>query len=152
MTGQDPGNPADRAALAREDEINALLDGALDEAAVKALKAAAAEDSELAQAIVAAWQLQQSMDQLHLEKAPPSLRRKLRRIPHQHPAAPHRRLLPLPRWVLACGLASVVLIAVAMMMSPPPGPAVGPSQRAASGRGIDPAQVAQPGNGVPLPG
>jgi len=111
MSGQIPAIPKDW-----ESEINALLDGALDEASAEALKTAAARDPVLAQAIVEAWQLQKTLDQLQLQKAPVSLRRKLRRIPLEQGAARRHRVLGLPRWALAGGLASVALVAVAMMM------------------------------------
>ena len=117
MTGQGPQNPTDR-----EAEINALLDGELDEASIASLKAAAAGNGELAQAIIEAWQLQKGLDDLQLEKAPASLRRKLKRIPGEQKARAGRWVFSPPRWAVAGGLASVVLVAVAMMMSQPAAP------------------------------
>jgi len=139
MSGQGPANPIDW-----EDKINALLDGALDEASAEALKSAAKADSALARAIVDAWQLQKGMDQLALEKAPASLRRKLRRIPHEHKAAPRRPLLALPRWVLAGSLASLALIAVVLVLRPPAGQAVtatGPVVKQTAGESAQAAQA-----------
>jgi anti-sigma factor RsiW len=136
MSESGPTNPADR-----EAEINALLDGELDAATAADLKAAAAADSALAQAIVQAWQLQQGMDQLQLEKAPASLSRKLRRIPREQAALSRRAFLGMPRWAAAAGLASVVLVTVVMVLSEPSGQTVAPRQQAAIGAEIDPARV-----------
>ena len=138
MTVRGPANSTNW-----EDQINALLDGALDEASVAALKSAAEKDDTLARAIVEACQLQQSMDQLALEKAPASLRRKLRRIPKEHKAASRHPLTAPPRWVLAGSLASLVLIAVVMDMNQPAGKAVTTSQSAARDTASNSAQVAQ---------
>ena len=114
MSGKIPANPGDHEAW-----INELLDGELDEAAAQALKAAAAEDSVLARAIVDAWQLQKGMDQIQLEKAPASLSRKLKRIPQQQRAALRGSAPGLSRWVMAAGLASlVVAVALTLMMDP----------------------------------
>ena len=110
-----------------EADINALLDGELDSDAMEALKAAAAKDSRLAQAIVEAWQLQHSMDRLQLEKAPASLSRKLKRIPREQRDSA-RKWLGVPRWAAAAGLASVAGLALAMMMTTtgPVGPGTQP--------------------------
>jgi len=122
-------NPADW-----EKQINALLDGELDAASAEGLEAAAAQDSDLARLIVDAWNLRKNMDQLQLERAPASLRRKLRRIPRQHRLANPRRVRVLPGWVLAGGAAAIVLVAVAMMMGKPAGQAVmNPSSGASLG-------------------
>ena len=139
MTGQGPANPTDW-----EDKINALLDGVLDEASTEALKSAAGTDGALARAIVSAWQLQQGMDQLALEEAPASLRRKLRRIPREHKAAGRRPLLTLPRWALAGSLAALALIAVVTVMNRrPDGQAITAPQHLAGHTASEPAQVAQ---------
>jgi len=110
MMGQDPERPAGD----WEREINELLEGALDDTSSEALKSAAARDSELAQAIVRAWQLQKSMDELKLEKAPVSLRRKLKRIPREYAAVSRRSWFAPPRWAVAGGMAALVLVAVVM--------------------------------------
>ena len=47
-----------------EDQINALLDGELDDAQADALKGAAEQDQALARAIIEAYQLQQLMASL----------------------------------------------------------------------------------------
>ena len=108
----------------REAQINALLDGELDEAATAALKSAAKDDGALAQAIVEAWQLQKSLDQLSLESAPASLSRKLKRIPHkrkpgEQKSAASQNQGGLPRWVLAAGLSSVMIVAIALFIRQP---------------------------------
>jgi len=143
MSGQGPANPIDW-----EDKINALLDGALDEASAEALKSAAKADSALARAIVDAWQLQKGMDQLALEKAPASLRRKLRRIPHEYKTRSHRPLMAatgaLPRWLVAGSLASLALIAVVLVLRQPAGQAVtatGPVVKQTAGESEQAAQA-----------
>lgn len=104
-----------------ESAINALLDGELGETAAAELKAKAAEDVLLSQAIVDAWQLQRALENLPLEKAPASLSRRLRLIPRQQARLSRRPLFGMPRWAVAAGLASVALVAAAMMMSGPAG-------------------------------
>ncbi len=138
MTGQGPATPKDW-----EIEINALLDGELDGASAMALKAAAAEDRVLALAIVAAWQLHKSLDQQRLERAPASLRRKLRRIPREQKTASGRLVFGLPRWVSAGGLAAVVLAAVVMLLNEPAGPTVTSSQATAHRSTSDAARQEQ---------
>jgi anti-sigma factor RsiW len=121
MSKNEPNDFSDR-----EAQINALLDGELDAEATAELKAAAAEDSRLAQAIVEAWQLQKGMDDLRLEKAPARLTRALKRIPREQKAASRKAWLGVPRWAAATGLASVCAVALAMMMNlsgPAPGDA-----------------------------
>lgn len=64
-----------------EAQINALLDGELDDDHADALKHAAESEPALARAIIEAYQLQRLMSALPVERAPDSLREKLRRIP-----------------------------------------------------------------------
>lgn len=95
-----------------EARINALLDGELDDAEIAALKRAASEDQQVARALVEAWQLQRAMDRLHVERAPASLRLRLRRIPRaMRPAWRH------PAW-LAAAAAVPLALAVALFMQP----------------------------------
>jgi len=136
MSGQGPRKPADW-----EAEINALLDGELDATTTAALKAAAAEDQALARAIVEAWQLQQCMDELQLEKAPASLARRLDRIPREQGALSHRRILGMPRWATAAGLASVLLAVLVLMRVEPPGQGGLSPPQVASGAAIEPAEI-----------
>jgi anti-sigma factor RsiW len=138
MSGQDPATPKDW-----EIEINALLDGELDEAAASALAAAAAEDRVLALAIVEAWQVHKNLDQLRPETAPASLRRKLRRIPREQKAATGRLVFAMPRWLPAGGLAAMVLVAVAMLLNEPAGRTVISSQATASRSASDAARREQ---------
>jgi anti-sigma factor RsiW len=113
MNEHDPGHPDQREAA-----INALLDGELDASSAAALQAEASEDAALARAIVAAWQLQQGMDQLALDQAPAALRRRLRSIPKEQRAAAGGALWGLPRWALATAALSLSLAAVTMLISP----------------------------------
>jgi hypothetical protein len=96
-----------------ESQVNALLDSELNEASADALKQAASEDHELAQAIIEAYQLQRRMDSIGVEQAPASLRRKLRDIPRNNTRSrrPHR-------WVMTTAMASVVLLAGLVLMQP----------------------------------
>ena len=97
-----------------EDRINALLDGELSAADAGLLKAAATDDRDLARAIVEAYQLQQAMDAVTVERAPDSLRKSLRAIPRKHRAAPAFRLFQ-PRWATAVAAIPLLLIAVSLM-------------------------------------
>jgi hypothetical protein len=101
----------------------------------------AAGDSQLSQAIVEAWQLQQCMDRLELEKAPVSLSKRLGRIPREQGALSHRRILGMPRWAIAAGLASVVLAALVLMRAEPPRQEGLPPQQVASGADIEPVEI-----------
>jgi len=92
-----------------EAQINALLDGELDDPGADRLRLAAERDRELARAIIEAYRLQQAMRQIPRERAPASLRRKLRRIPREQRAM-ERPAWFQPRW--AAALATVPLLAV----------------------------------------
>ncbi len=96
---------------AREAQINALLDNELDEASAASLKQAAENDHELAQAIIAAYQLQRGMDSVGIEQAPASLRRKLRAIPGNN----RRRRWPR-RWVMTTAMASIPLLIIGLTL------------------------------------
>jgi anti-sigma factor RsiW len=88
MTGNDVTGNEGRLDMAEwEAQVNALLDGELDELEADSLKAAAEQDQALARAIIEAYQLQRLMAQLPRERAPDSLRRKLRAIPREQGAA-----------------------------------------------------------------
>lgn len=97
-----------------EDQINALLDGELDDAEAEALKSAAEQDQSLARAIIEAYQLQQALANIAIEPAPPSLRRKLKRVPRQQRARERRVSLP-PRWVAALALIPLVVIGISQL-------------------------------------
>lgn len=97
-----------------EAQINALLDGELDEESTTALKRAAEEDRQLARSIIEAFELQRDMEQLRVEPAPASLRRKLRRIPREH----RTRWQP-PRWAWAPALAAVPLLVISITLMQP---------------------------------
>jgi anti-sigma factor RsiW len=101
-----------------EQQINALLDGELSADDAELLKAEATDDRELARAIVEAYQLQQAMDALRVERAPASLTKKLRAIPRQHRSKPvFSGLFNLaqPRWAAALAAIPLVVIAVSLM-------------------------------------
>ena len=69
-----------------EDQVNALMDGELDDSEARNLKSLVDGDSALARAIIEAYQLQRVLAAIPAEQAPASLRRKLRRIPARHRA------------------------------------------------------------------
>jgi len=97
-----------------EEQINALLDGDLSARDAERLKAEATDDRELARAIVEAYQLQQAMDQVHVERAPRSLTKRLNAIPREHRSRPPFSLLQ-PRWAMALAAVPLVVIAVSLM-------------------------------------
>jgi anti-sigma factor RsiW len=73
-----------------EAQINALLDGELDDAAAESLKAEAEHDPALARAIIEAYQLQRLLAEIPQERAPDSLRARLQRIPAEQESAERR--------------------------------------------------------------
>ena len=106
-----------------EYQINALLDGELDEAGAEALKAEATDDRELARRIVEAYQLQQLMQGLHVEKAPAGLSKRLNAIPREQRPAPELKArfgFLQPRWVMA--LAAVPLAIITLNLVQPDRP------------------------------
>ena len=100
-----------------EARINELLDGELDEAAAAALKREAGEDQQLARAIIEAYELQRGMDHLGIERAPASLRKKLRQIPRAE-----KPFLRQRRWVMTTAMACVPLIAITVVLMQPSQP------------------------------
>ena len=100
-----------------EKQINALLDGELSAADADELKAEATDDRELARAIVEAYQLQQAMDEIHVERAPSSLNKRLLAIPRQHTS---RTNWLQPRWAMAFAAIPVVIMMLAVMQPDPP--------------------------------
>lgn len=104
-----------------EDLINALMDGELSGPDADLLKAAATDDRQLARAIVEAYQLRQAMDSVKVERAPASLRKRLRAIPReQRPRASFQWLQP--RWAMALAVIPLVVIAVSLMQPDRPSP------------------------------
>lgn len=98
-----------------EDQVNALLDGDLSDAQAESLKAAAEEDRALARAIIEAYQLQQVMAAIPQERAPASLRRKLKQVPRMQKAL-NRPTWAQPQWVAAMAVIPlVVIIAISQM-------------------------------------
>ena len=102
-----------------EDRINALLDGELSTDEADLLKAKASDDHNLAQAIIEAYQLQQAMDAVHVERAPDSLRKRLRSIPRQERSTPMFSFLQ-PRWVAALAAIPLVLSTYILMQPKTP--------------------------------
>ncbi len=102
-----------------EDNINALLDGELNPEATATLKAAATDDAILARAIIEAYQLQQAMANITVERAPASLRRKLRRIPGEQRSGQRPAYLQ-PRWAMA--LAAIPLVILLINLAGPKEP------------------------------
>jgi len=102
-----------------EREINALFDGELDDEAMDRLKTKARADADLAGAIIEAQQLQQVMDTIHIEKAPASLRRRLRAIPRQE-RGPRWPALLKPRWAAALAAVPLIVITVSLMQPDKP--------------------------------
>ena len=99
-----------------EDRINALLDGELSADDAELLKAEASDDRELARAIVEAYQLQQAMDQVNVERAPQSLTKRLNAIPREHRSTPVFSLFQ-PRWAMA--LAAIPLVVISRQPDAP---------------------------------
>ena len=97
-----------------EDRINALIDGELSAEDAELLKAEATDDRDLARAIIEAYQLQQAMDGIQVERAPDSLRKRLRAIPRQHRTKPAFSLLQ-PRWAMALAAIPLVIITFSLM-------------------------------------
>jgi len=102
-----------------EEQINALLDGELSTQDADLLKAEATDDRDLARAIIEAYQLQKAMDEIHIERAPNSLRKRLRAIPRQHRSTPMFNILQ-PRWAAALAVIPLVFVAVSLMQPKTP--------------------------------
>jgi anti-sigma factor RsiW len=103
-----------------EEKINALIDGELSALDADELKAEATDDRELARAIVEAYQLQQAMEQVRVEPAPASLRKKLKAIPREQ-----REKKPLfgwmqPRWAAAFAVVPLLLVSISLMQPQTP--------------------------------
>jgi anti-sigma factor RsiW len=107
----------------REARINALLDGELDDQQAEQLKADATDDQALARAIIEAYQLQRAMEQVRVEPAPASLRRKLKRIPRDS-----RPTYLQPRWVAA--FAAIPLAVLGLVLIQPSAPPAGQIRQA----------------------
>ena len=102
-----------------EDRINALLDGELSTDEADLLKAKASDDHNLAQAIIEAYQLQQAMDAVHVERAPDSLRKRLSSIPRQQRSTSKFSFFQ-PRWAMALAAIPLVLITFSLMQPKTP--------------------------------
>lgn len=102
-----------------EERINALLDGELSQADAELLKNEASDDRALARAIVEAYQLQQAMESIDVERAPSHLTRKLKAIPRKESATPLFGFLQ-PRWAMALAAVPLVLFSVSLMQPDTP--------------------------------
>ena len=118
MSTHDSGTPVDPEDALYESRINALLEGELTPEEAEALKAAARKDSRLAEAIVAAWQLQESLDRLSIEKAPASLRQRLQRIPAEYGEPEVRSGFGLGRWALSLGVVAIAAVSLTLVLEP----------------------------------
>jgi hypothetical protein len=98
----------------REDLVNALIDGELNEAQIRELTASVDDDRILARTIIEAFQLQQAMAAIPVQRAPASLGKKLRSIPRRQKALA-RPVFFNPRWAFA--LAAIPLMAVLVYQS-----------------------------------
>jgi anti-sigma factor RsiW len=103
----------------REDRINALFDGELSADDAELLKAEASDDRDLARAIVEAYQLQQAMDDIGVERAPSSLTKRLKAIPRQQKRTPVFSLLQ-PRWAMALAVVPLAFIVFSTMQPKTP--------------------------------
>jgi anti-sigma factor RsiW len=95
-----------------EQQINALIDGELGREEVAALMAAAAQEPEFRRQLETAQQLQQVLHQLPAQRAPRSLRRKLRRIGE---ADRNERTTSIPWWrwgVIAVSIPVLLMVSI----------------------------------------
>lgn len=106
-----------------EEQINALLDGELNDEQAQRLRAAAENDAALAGTIREAVQLRQAISNIPVDRAPSSLHRKLRSIPRQQQVHERSRFLQL-RWGLVM---ATILVAVTIAVSQ-----IGPSEPTAA--------------------
>jgi anti-sigma factor RsiW len=102
-----------------EDRINALLDGELNDTDAEALKAEATDDRDLARAIIEAYQLQQAMDAVRVERAPTSLRKRLRAVPSEQRNKSYIKIFQ-PRWAMALAAIPLAIITVNLMQPDTP--------------------------------
>jgi len=104
-----------------EDRINALLDGELSDADAEELKTEASDDRDLARAIIEAYQLQQAMDAVQVERAPASLSKRLNAIPREQRAESRSGFRFFqPRWAMALAAVPLAIIAVNLMQPDTP--------------------------------
>ena len=97
-----------------EERINALLDGELSADDADLLKSEASDDRELARAIIEAYQLQQVMETIEIERAPARLKKRLLAIPGKNRSRPVFRFLQ-PRWAMALAILPLVVITFSLM-------------------------------------
>ncbi len=100
-----------------EAQINDLLDGELSDSDAERLTRAAEGDGELARAIIEAYQLQQAMANIPLERAPASLRRKLKLIPRVQRRL-ERPAWQQPAWLGAVAAAALVAVVAIQQLGP----------------------------------
>jgi len=99
-----------------EKQVNDMLDGELSDDEIAALKRQAEQDHDLARAIIEAHSLQVRFDALQIERAPVTLRKRLKSIPKTERAA-SSGWLGLPRWAAASAMAAPVALVAMVMMS-----------------------------------
>ena len=116
-TGNDPTD-RQQELLEWEAQVNALLDGELDDQGALRLREAAGSDHQLSQAIIEAYQLQRALANIPTERAPDSLRRKLAAIPEQESRQRKtgggwwQQSWQVPRWAAAVVAIPLVVLAV----------------------------------------
>jgi anti-sigma factor RsiW len=101
-----------QANMNEQDElVNALIDGELSEQDRALLAQRLAGDSRLQQMIADSLDLQQALCAIPMERAPASLRRKLRRIPRQQKALSRSGWLQ-PGWSWAVAAVPLLVLAI----------------------------------------
>lgn len=96
-----------------EEQLNALLEGELDEEQTQQFKTAANKDPVLARAIIESYELRQVLAAIPLQRAPASLRQKLARIPAEQRKQSRPGWLR-PAWVTALAALPVLIIALSL--------------------------------------
>ena len=94
--------------------IDRLLDGSLSTDEARRLRDQADQDAQLAKSIINAYQIQNSLEQLGIQRAPAQLKRRLRAIP-----ASQRQTTGLA-WPIAATAALSLVIAIGVIRTPAP--------------------------------
>jgi anti-sigma factor RsiW len=92
-----------------EQQLDALIDGELDKDQVATLMAAAAQEPELQRQLEQAQQLQRALQRLPAQRAPRSLRKKLRRIGRED-SNERAASIPWLRWGAIAALIPLLLL------------------------------------------
>lgn len=107
--------------------IEELLSGNLDSSRIQALQQAAASDQAMAAAIIDAWTIRRSLDELETETVSPALEKRLLAIPAQQASQKGwlAWLKPAnwqtgPSWAIASTLAMSLILAIGISRQPDP--------------------------------